>query len=169
MQVVDSKTKQFYTSLTRIFKPHGFRRQRTRWYRRSVDCIQVVDLQKIHSFRSYHINLHLILIEEEEKEDIPLNHWDIRHRINSTSARNKYSIQNLLDLDAPISLEEREAEMVVLAESKILPWFERLSCTESIRKAVADDFIHRSSFLTARARKLLEPDLELDLDKEPGK
>lgn len=164
MQVVDSEAKQFYSSLTRIFKPHGFRRQRARWYRRSVDCVQVVDLQKVHSFRSYLINLHLILIEEEE--DIPLSHWDIRHRINSTSARNKYSIQNLLDLDAPISLDEREAEMVVLAESKILPWLERLDCTESIRKAVADGFIQTSSFLTARARKLLEPDPGLDLDKE---
>ncbi|HMO23232.1 MAG TPA: DUF4304 domain-containing protein [Candidatus Melainabacteria bacterium] len=164
---MDSETKQFYTSLTRIFKPHGFRRQRTRWYRRSVDCIQVVDLQKVHSFRSYHINLHLILIEEDE--DIPLNHWDIHHRIIGTSAKNKYSIQNLLDLDAPISLEEREAEMVILAESKILPWFEKLSSAERIRSAAADGFIHRSSLLTARARKLLEPDLELDLDKEPGK
>ena len=167
MQVVDSETKQFYSSLTRVFKPHGFRRQRTRWYRRSVDCIQVVDLQKVHSFRSYQINLHLILIEEDE--DIPLNHWDIRHRINGTSAKNKYSIQNLLDLDAPISLEEREAEIEVLVEAKILPWFEKLSSAERIRSAAADGFIHRSSFITARARKLLEPDPGIDLEKEPGK
>ncbi|MEZ4544784.1 MAG: hypothetical protein R3C24_12940 [Cyanobacteriota/Melainabacteria group bacterium] len=68
-----------------------------------------------------------------------------------------------MDLDEPISLEEREAEMVVLAESEILPGL-RATVQKVFARLLLMVYSNKQFCLTARARKLLEPDPDLDLD-----
>jgi hypothetical protein len=109
----------------RFGKESGFEKKSGSWYRRADEVISVSNLQKSQYGQQYYLNQAFWLCQFGEERSPKESKCHIRARLGSLLPGQADAIGCLLDLDQPMSDEDRIEQLVGLLRERLLPLIER--------------------------------------------
>lgn len=122
------------TSVNRILKMYGFKKRGNSWYKKSNECTVVFNLQHSLYGKLYYVNMAACFKKDDSDLDYPKEYQcDIRMRLPQTESDEDVS-HLALDLDSPLSDNDRETQIECIVEKYCIPILGKL---ESINGIIA--------------------------------
>jgi hypothetical protein len=116
----------------------GFEKKSGSWYRQSDEVIAAINLQKSQYGPLYYINVGFWLRQLDDERYPKMNQWHVLIRLEDLLPDAEKRIGELLNLDSPVSDEQRITELVALLDEQLLPVIERGSSMVGLRAMVDD-------------------------------
>lgn len=150
------QNKELQRLLAPSLKACGFKKTGATWHRPDEDTICVVNLQGSQwSSEIFYINLG-VYFKALGKENRPSeNRCHIRVRLDNL-VPDARSLDRMLNLNEPVPVDKRRAELTALLSEYALPWLERFSSINSAKAQLPGAQSGKTAVVTLAARKFLE-------------
>ena len=136
-------------------KASGAEKRSGSWYRRGVETIVVLNLQKSNYATRYYMNVALWLLPLGDAEAPKENKCHVRSRLSQLVPHLGEQVDALLDLDMPIEDSTRREQLLGVLREQLLPLMDGSSTIEGLRAGAGQRLIERS-LVTGPAQRLLK-------------
>lgn len=129
---------QIQQTVDRFCRSQGFEKKHGTWYSHAPEVIALTNLQKSQYGRQYYLN-QAFWLNELGAAKYP-KEWDchVRSRLELLAPDAVQTLRRVLDLDSPISDEDRDHELWKLLESRLLPNLDRARSAAGLRDLITD-------------------------------
>ena len=136
--MASEEQKQLANAIKPLMKDAGFKKKAFNWYRKIDDVVQVLNIQGSQWSKFMYINLGIYFLDLGSKVQPPAYECHIRERLNGiTTDLSRYN--ELCDFENTIPDLQRYQEIAELIQGVALPWLERCSSKEGVKKYLQDE------------------------------
>jgi hypothetical protein len=135
-------------------KALGFEKRSGSWYRTGDEVISVSNLQKSQYGPSYYFNQAFWLRELGDERYPKDNKCHIRLRLGSLLGADAERLDQLLNLDDPVSDVDRVVALTTILNDRLLPVIERGSSLAGLR-SLLDEGVFKAAGIRGPAQQLL--------------
>jgi hypothetical protein len=133
----------------------GFTKKAGTWYRRSLETILVLELQRSQYKSSHYLNIGVWLNSVSASEFPKERLCHIRTRATKLVEDQEPRLSNLLDLDYGIPDPDRTLQLTQVLQCDILPVLNESSTLDGLRLGLGRELLNKA-LVTGAAQRILE-------------
>jgi len=118
--------RELVKAIAPTLKSHGFKKKDATWHRLQNGFIQTINVQGSQWGKSFYLNLGIYITALGNEIAPPEYHCHIRNRVGNV-VENLARYNELLDFENSIPNELRYRELLVIIETKAIPWLVEFS------------------------------------------
>ncbi len=120
-----------------IFKRYGYKKHGATWHHDNKELISCFNIQGSQWSKAFYLNLGIYIKALGDKSFPNEYECHVRLRIEGlVDERSK--VHQLLDFENSLPQESRLKELTKIVEDKVIPWFQKISTSEDLRKMILE-------------------------------